>query len=104
MNEVTKFEKKNMGAFQALAFVQQQRKELDAQEKHIKDTLLKSMEVYGITSVNNDIVRISYIPESESVSIDTKALKNEDPDLYHEIENKYNKRVKKKAYVRITVK
>ena len=104
MNEVTKFEEKNMGAFQALAFVQQQRKELDAREKHIKDTLLKRMEVYGITSVDNDIVRINYIPESESVSIDTKTFKNKEPDLYHEIENKYNKRVKKKAYVRITVK
>ena len=47
MNEVTKFEEKNIGAFQALAFVQQQRKELDAQEKHIKDTLLKSSRIGG---------------------------------------------------------
>lgn len=104
MNEVTFFEEKNMSAFRTLAKLKEQKRQLDAEEKVINNMLLQRMQESNIASVDNDIVRINLIPETESVSLDTKALRKEDPDLYHDIENRYNKRVVKKARIRITVK
>lgn len=104
MNEVTLFEEKNMSAFRTLAKLKEQKRQLDAEEKLINNMLLQRMQESNIASVDNDIVRINLIPETESVSLDTKALRTEDPDLYHDIENRYNKRVVKKAHIRITVK
>ena len=104
MNEVTFFEEKNISAFRTLAKLKEQKRQLDAEEKVINNMLLQRMQESNIASVDNDIVRINLIPETESVSLDTKALRKEDPDLYHDIENRYNKRVVKKAHIRITVK
>ena len=104
MNEVTLFEEKNMSAFRTLAKLKEQKRQLDAEEKVINNMLLQRMQESNIASVDNDIVRINLIPETESVSLDTKALRTEDPDLYHDIENRDNKRVVKKAHIRITVK
>ena len=104
MNAIQKFEKKNMVAFQQLASIADTKKALENQEKEIKEALQKNMQKHGIASIDNDIVRINLIPETETVSIDTKQLRQDDPDLYHDIEKRFNKRVKKKAYIRITVK
>ena len=104
MNEVTLFEEKNMSAFRTLAKLKEQKKQLDAEEKAINNMLLERMQESNIASVDNDIVRINLIPETESVSLDTKSLRTEEPELYHDIESRYNKRVVKKAHIRITVK
>lgn len=103
-NAIEKFEKKNMTAFQTLAFVADQKKQLEAQEEEIKRILLEGMKKHGISAVDNDIVRINYIPETESVAIDTKKWRTADPESYHEIERQYNKRTKKSEHIRITVK
>ena len=104
MNAIAKFEKKHMAALESLAFISQQQKQLQEQEAEIKGVLLEGMKKYNITAIENDIVRINYVPESESVSIDTKKWRADDPDSYHEIEEKYNRRTKKSEYIRITVK
>ncbi len=98
------FEERNLSLFNALATIKEQKEQLEKEEKEIKECLCRRMDECGIAAVDNDYVRINYIPATESVSLDTKAFKADDPELYHEIENRYNKRVKKKAYVRITVK
>lgn len=99
-----KFENKNMAAFQQLAMISRQEKEIKKQKKEIQEALKTGMEKYGLTSIDNDIVRIRYIAESESVSIDTKAFLAEDPELYHEVESRFNKRRKRKAYIKVTAK
>ena len=104
MNEVTLFEEKNMSAFRTLAKLKEQKRQLDAEEKVINNMLLQRMQESNVASVDNDIVRINLIPETERVHLDTRALRAEEPDLYHEIESRYNKRVVKKAHIRITVK
>lgn len=103
-NNIEKFKTKNMVEFRTLAAIARQKKHLEAQEKQIKEVLFYGMERHGITSIDNDMVKINYIPESESVSLDTKSFLNAEPDLYHELEKKYNKRKKTKAYIRITDK
>lgn len=102
--EMTAFEQKNLAVFKQLRELANAKKSLEEQEKKIKDDLTFAMELNGITSIANDYVVISHIAETESVALDTKAFRQDDPDLYNEVMNKYNKRTKKKAYVRITVK
>ena len=104
MNNIQKFENRTMTALQAYAMVVQTEKQLKEQKAALVEKLLKKMEEYGLASFENEILRINYIAESESVTIDTKELLKNEPDLYHEIEDKYNKRTTKKAHVRITVK
>lgn len=102
--EMTAFEQKNLAVFKQLRELTNAKKSLEEQEKKIKDDLTFAMKLNGITSIDNDYVVISHIAETESVALDTKAFRQDDPDLYNEVMNKYNKRTKKKAYVRITVK
>ena len=102
--KITAFEKQTLAVFTKLRELTNAKKSLEEQEKKIKDDLTFAMELSGITSIDNDYVRISHIAETESVALDTKAFRQDDPDLYNEVMNKYNKRTKKEAYVRLTVK
>nr|DAE29762.1 MAG TPA: hypothetical protein [virus sp. ctyMK1] len=104
MNSIEKFEKKNMAAFETLALMNSQKKEIEKQENEVKKMLLEGMKKYGIDAIDNDLVRINYIPKSESVSVDLKKLRVEDPDTYRAIELAHNKRITKKEHIRITVK
>ena len=104
MNALQNFEQKNLAVFKELADITKIKKELEEREKFAKESLLIAMENNGITSVDNDIIRITYVEGSESFSLDTKALRAEEPELYHQLEQKYNKRTKKNPYVRFTVK
>lgn len=103
-NAIEKFEHKNMAAFKTLAMIKTSEQQLKKQKEQIQELIFEGMQKNNIASIDNDIVRINLIPETESVSIDTKALLMSEPDLYHEIESKYNKKNTKKAHVRITVK
>lgn len=104
MNALQKFEKKNMAVFQELADISSMKKALDEREKIAKETLLIAMENNNITSIDNDVIKITYVAGTESVALDTKALRADDPTLYRELEQKYNKRTKRGAYIRFTAK
>lgn len=104
MNALQNFEQKNMAVFETLARISKTKAELEAQEKDAKEKLLIAMENNGITSIDNDVIRISYVAGTESVALDTKALRADDPKLYNKLEQKYNKRTKRGAYIRFTAK
>lgn len=104
MNALQKFEQQNLAMFQTLADISRHKKALEEKEKDVKEALLIAMENHSITSIDNDIIKISYVGPSESVSLDTKALLAEEPDTYHALEAKYNKRVQRKPHLRFTVK
>ena len=104
MNKLTPFEEKHLAKFKQLAEITRYKKELETQEKEIKGMLEIAMENHGIASIDNDIIRINYIAGSESVAFDTKAFLTSEPDLYHELEQKYNKRSVRKPYIKFTVK
>lgn len=104
MGQLTTFDRKYMQAFQELAEVTKAKKELDAREAEIKEELTKGMESFGLVSIDNDYVKISYIKPSVSTSFDTKAFKLDDPDKYNELFEKYNKQTERKGYVKVSVK
>lgn len=103
-NELTAFEKKNMELLLRLADVSVAKKVLTEKENELKATLLPLMEEAGVVSIKNDVITISYIPETETVRLDTDAIKLADPGLYDDLMGKYNKRSKKRAYLRFSTK
>lgn len=77
-------------------------KEIKAKQDEVKATILAAMEEHGFKSWESDdkSLQITYVPESESITLDTKGLKEECRDVY----DAYAKVTKRKASVRITVR
>ena len=77
-------------------------KEIKAKQDEVKATVLAAMEEHGFKLWESDdkSLQITYIPESESITLDTKGLKEEYRDVY----DAYAKVTKRKASVRITVR
>lgn len=103
-NEIQKFEEKHMAAFQYLASLDKEAKSIESQLKEVKDFLASEMEKHGVESIDNDILKINFISPSESKQLDTKKWKAEKPVEFHETMEHYNKMVKRKGYVKFTIK
>lgn len=76
--------------------------DIKSKKEKLKAEILSAMEQYGVKSWEADdkSVLITYVPESESITLDTKGLKEECRDVY----DAYAKVTKRKASVRITVR
>lgn len=103
-NQVALFEQKALTLMKQLSDIKKAKDELDSTDAKIRKALQESMSEYGITSFKNEYVTISNVPESESVSVDLKKLKEQEPECYDGLINDYPKVTKKAAYVRIVVK
>lgn len=103
-NEIQKFEEKHMAAFQYLASLDKEAKSIKDQLEEVKGFLASEMEKHGVESIDNEILKINYISPSESKQLDTKTWKAEKPEEYHKTMEHYNKTVKRKGYVKFTVK
>ena len=103
-NELQLFEKQNLEAFKKLAELKKQQEELKKTEDEVKSQIEKSMEEYGVKSLKNEYITISYVEASTSETIDLKALEKKEPELYNELLEDYKKVTTRKASVRFTVK
>lgn len=77
-----------------------QKKQLEEQEKKMKESLLKAMEEHGVKKFENEEVAFTYVAPTTRSSIDSKKLKEDHPDIAKE----YTKTSKVSASVKITVK
>lgn len=98
------FEEKNLQVFKDVQSLEVQIKQLQEQEKDMKSALVKAMEENNIKSLDNDFVKVTYVEPTESHTTDWKAFKEREPDVYESISKDYPKVVKRKGYVRVTVK
>lgn len=76
------------------------KKTIEAEEKLMKEHVVKAMEQNGIKSFENEEVKFVYVAPTTRTSIDTTKLKKDHPDLVKE----YQKTSNVSASVRITVK
>lgn len=83
-----------------ISVINKQKKELEDQEKKVRQALEETMEQYGVKSFDNDILKVTYVAPTTKTTLDSKALKKDLPDVYE----KYSKTSNVKASVRITVK
>lgn len=103
-SNITVFNNAYMATMQRYADLEQTIKELEQTKKDVRAELKRAMEDYNIRSIDNDILRITVVPPTESVTIDTKALRIAKPDIYDRLIGEYPKRTTKDSYVRVTLK
>lgn len=84
----------------ALKNLDDQKKEIEAQENALKEFLIKKFEETGLDFVENEFFRIKYTAPSKQTRIDTYKLKEKFPDVVKEC----SKESDVKAKVTITLK
>lgn len=94
------FKNANVEVINAIAQISVAKKQIEEQEKTMKEKLLAAMEAYGVTKFENDAIKITYYAASTTTSIDSAKLKKEQPDIAKE----YSKTSSKKSYIKIEVK
>lgn len=104
MNSLEKFNSAGLEIMRDMRQMLITKKQIEEQEKRAKARLLDLMEEYGVKSVDNEFVRITYVDGSESVSIDLKEMEKQEPSLYSELLHDYPKVSRRSPSIRITVK
>lgn len=98
--EMVAFKEKTLAVIQAIADIASKKKELEDQDKKMREQLEAAMEQYNIKSFENDLVKITYTEPTTRTSVDSAKLKKNYPDIYTEC----SKISDVKGSVRITVK
>ena len=76
------------------------KKQMDEQEKQLKEQLVKAMEYYGIKAFENEMIKLTYVASTTRSTIDSTRLKKDHPDIVAE----YSKVSDVSASVRVTLK
>ena len=90
----------NIDVIDAISQLSVAKKQIEEQEKTMKEKLVEAMEAYGVTKFENEAIKITYYAPSQTTTIDSKRLKEEKPEIAKE----YSKTSSKKSYVKIEVK
>ena len=83
-----------------IKYYDEEKKKIEIQEQELKEAIIKGMEESGLTQIETDNIKITYMAESIRVSLDSKAIKEKHPEIY----NENLKETKVKAQLRITLK
>lgn len=98
--DLAAFETQYMTVFEQIKRVVESKKAMEAQEKELKDKLREAMEAHGIKSIDNRLVKITYVAPTTAVSIDSAKLKKRYPAIAEEC----SKSSPKAGYIKIEVK
>lgn len=80
--------------------LEKQAKEIKKQQDSMKAEILDAMQKYGVLKLDNEFLKIAFVPEHDAERFDSKTFKDENPDVY----DMYVKISKVKPSIRITVK
>ena len=80
--------------------LEKQAKEIKTQQDSMKNEILEAMQKNGVIKIDNEFLKIAFIPEHDAEKFDSKKFKEENPDIY----DLYAKISKVKPSIRITVK
>lgn len=75
-------------------------KEIKKQQDIMKNEILDAMQKNGVLKIDNEFLKIAFIPEHDAEKFDSKTFKEENPDIY----DSYVKMSKVKPSIRITIK
>lgn len=102
MNNIIEIKNGQLAENAVALLIQKEQEAKRAKDEYdaLKDELLTAMEKYNVVKIDTPELLINYIAPSESERLDSKALKENCPELY----NEFVKFVPVKASVRIKVK
>lgn len=84
--------------------IKQKKEALDLREKEIKEKITNVLVENGTDKYEDEQYKVNYIAASESVSINTTALKKTSGELYIKLLNDYPKITKRSASLRVSFK
>lgn len=99
-DEVVQFESAVPDTIKQITNLIQMKKELDEQEKQLKQKLVEAMEKYNVKSFENDQIKVTYVAPTTRSTIDSTRLKKDHPDIVEQ----YSKTSNVSASVRVAVK
>lgn len=94
------FEQKQLAILQDISNLLIKKEQIEKNTETLKEQLQKAMEERNITKFESDILNITYVAESKTVSLDTSKIKK----LYPDIAAECSKETNRKAYIKITLK
>lgn len=97
---LAEFQNKQLVVLEAIKATIEQKNELEAREKELKEKLQLAMEENGILNFQSDVLNITYVKPTQSERIDSATLKKKYPDIAKECTKTSNV----KAYIKITLK
>lgn len=80
--------------------LEKQAKEIKKQQDIMKNEILEAMQKNGVIKIDNEFLKITFVPEHDAEKFDSKKFKEENPDVY----DLYAKISKVKPSIRIMVK
>lgn len=98
--EITAFQSAIPRTIKKITSLMTLKKQLDDQEKELKQKLVEAMEIYGVKSFENDMIKMTYVAPTTRSSIDSARLKKDHPDLAEQ----YTKTSPVSASVRVSLK
>lgn len=87
-----------------LSLLDKQEKELKSRLDTAKKDLEQAMKEHDIKSIDNDYIKATITKASETISVDLKELKEEEPETYQGLIEDYPKITKRKAFLYLKVK
>lgn len=98
---VSKFVLTELAQVEALIkSIEERKKEAEARAVELRTEIMKAMEENGVTSFENDKIKLTYVAPTTRVGINTVKLKKDLPSIYEQ----YTKTSEVKASLRITLK
>jgi DNA gyrase/topoisomerase IV subunit A len=104
--EIQAFNEQYLEGMKKIAHLEHVKKSFEEQEKTIKEQLEQVCKKYGIKSIDNEYMKITYVAAgTDKQTIDIDQLAKEEPDLYSDLLKDYPKTTKgRKAYIMFKVK
>lgn len=104
--EIQAFNEQYLESMKKIAHLEHVKKSFEEQEKTIKEQLEQVCKKYGIKSIDNEYMKITYVAAgTDKQTIDIDQLAKEEPDLYSDLLKDYPKTTKgRKAYIMFKVK
>ena len=104
MGDLTVFSDKYLTMMKQIAAHEMELKKLKEESDEMRYKLMEAMDANNIRSFENDILKMTLVAPSVSTTIDTKALRLQDPDTYEELLEEYPKVTERRQSIRITIK
>jgi len=84
MSEIVKYEDGHLSqdTLTSIKVIEEQLKWWGDLQKQYKQELLSAMELFNVKSIDNDVMKITYIEQSEVVTLDQDKLKTEHEGVY----------------------
>ncbi len=79
------------------------KKEIEEELKRLNTEILFSYD-FSKENLENEKIKLTYVPATSYQSIDLKAVEKNEPDLYKDLKDVYSKTIKRSAYLRTKIK